>query len=126
MRALIVADDSRPIGELQTLLAAQGFEHVFVSASAPELVTLAAGAKLVFLDLRDGALQAEHACARLKELGDEGTFNVLYGEVPAIQEVEHLLDGRAHAFLIPDAPMNHSGSVRSLAPSPRARVWPPW
>ncbi len=120
MRALIVAGERRPIGELGAHLVAQGYEVTFVAADAEDLLTHGRDASLIFLDLRDGVATAELGCTRLEALGDNAPFKVLYGDVLALQAAEHLLDGKATAFLVPDAPLNHV-RLRAFAGSIKAR-----
>jgi len=107
MRALIVAGERRPLGELGSHLAAQGYEIAYVAADHPDMVTQACEARFVIVDLRDGNAMAELALSRLENQGDPGPFSVLFGDVGELEAAEHLLDGKARAFLIKDAPLNH-------------------
>lgn len=107
MRALIVAGETRSLGELGETLTAQGYELTHIAADDPALPDAARESPMVVIDLRAGVAMAELACARLAELGDPAPFSVLYGEVPALRAAEHLLDGKARAFLVPEAPLNH-------------------
>ncbi len=120
MRALIVAGEGRTIGELGAQLVAEGYELSFVAAEANDLVTAASGASLIFIDMQEGLEKAELACARLQVVGDNAQFRLLHGDPSELQAAAHLLDGRAVAFFVRDAPMNDL-RLRAIAGSVRTR-----